>query len=165
RMLWVQGDESGPTGRGEGGRVASATRHWLDRWVRGDRRVRTGAAFEWSRWWSHSAGAAATYPTGVSRSLLLSAPGRLVDRPEDVRVGALPLANPPGGQPAAVTDVPGLGARLPLELLRPIDFPGQHADFTSEPLPAALEVVGAPALHVRVESSTGEAVLFAKLYD
>jgi ABC-2 type transport system ATP-binding protein len=46
-----------------------------------------------------------------------------------------------------------------------VDLPGQHARFTSAPLPEAVEVVGSPTVSIRAASPTGEAVLFVKLYD
>ncbi|MFZ0216211.1 MAG: ATP-binding cassette domain-containing protein, partial [Candidatus Dormiibacterota bacterium] len=45
------------------------------------------------------------------------------------------------------------------------DIAGQHADFVSAPLGTGVDIVGAPTVHLRVASATGQAVLFVKLYD
>ena len=49
--------------------------------------------------------------------------------------------------------------------LGPYDLPGQHVSFESSPLSRALDVVGLPHLRFSLRSTSGEAVLFAKLYD
>ncbi|MBP0459794.1 alpha/beta fold hydrolase [Streptomyces bomunensis] len=45
------------------------------------------------------------------------------------------------------------------------DFPGQYARFVSRPLTSALRITGSPTVRVKVASSTGQAVLFGKVYD
>ncbi|MDQ3358023.1 MAG: alpha/beta fold hydrolase [Actinomycetota bacterium] len=75
------------------------------------------------------------------------------------------LLNPPGGAPAAITAVPGLGAALtgvPTYALAAL--PGQHVAFDTEPLTSALVVGGNPRLSLEV-SSTGEvSTLFVSLW-
>jgi ABC-2 type transport system ATP-binding protein len=84
------------------------------------------------------------------------------------------IINPPGGNPASVSSMPGLGAvigsssRLAGRLA--IDLPGQAARFTSRPLNNQLLIAGASTVRLRVSSLPGlpapdGAVLFAKLYD
>uniref|UniRef100_UPI0034DEAD53 ATP-binding cassette domain-containing protein n=1 Tax=Modestobacter roseus TaxID=1181884 RepID=UPI0034DEAD53 len=46
-----------------------------------------------------------------------------------------------------------------------LEVPGQFAAFASPELDEAVEVVGAPQVRIAVSSPTGEATLFAKLYD
>ncbi len=84
------------------------------------------------------------------------------------------VVNPPGGTPAATSSLPGVGAGQdsPEQLGRALamDVPGQVATFRTEPLTSQLVVSGAPQTRlsisaVRGEPHTGEAVLFAKLYD
>jgi ABC-2 type transport system ATP-binding protein len=77
------------------------------------------------------------------------------------------IANPPDGTPAAITTLPGAGTGGLASLLNgaTLDLPGQHADFITEPVASNLDVVGAPTVQIRAASPTGEAVLFAKLYD
>ncbi len=85
------------------------------------------------------------------------------------------VVNPPGGNPAAVSSMPGLGSiigsssRLAGRLA--IDLPGQSARFTSRPLSSQLLIAGASTVHLQVSAvkgvpvPDGGAVLFAKLYD
>src|SRR5207302_1154470 len=80
--------------------------------------------------------------------------------------GPVALANPAGGQPAARSDLPGVAAAgNGFAGLGPYDLPGQHVSFESSPLSRALDVVGLPHLRFSLRSTSGEAVLFAKLYD
>lgn len=80
------------------------------------------------------------------------------------------FTNPPGGSPPAISAVPGLGGSLAELADRAgqglaLDFPGQFARFNSAPLKENLRITGTPTVRARVQSGTGEAVLFAKLYD
>jgi ABC-2 type transport system ATP-binding protein len=76
-----------------------------------------------------------------------------------------PVVTPAGGTPAAITTVPGLGSLGAALGGAAVEIPGQFASFASEPLEAAVEVVGAPTVELAVSSPTGSATLFAKLYD
>ncbi|HEX2705598.1 MAG TPA: ATP-binding cassette domain-containing protein, partial [Candidatus Lustribacter sp.] len=75
------------------------------------------------------------------------------------------LLTPPGGQPASVTTIPGLGALgasiAPYQLAA---LRGQSAAFDTAPVPSRTGVVGAPRVRLRV-TSTGEVVtLFVSLW-
>ena len=83
---------------------------------------------------------------------------------------------PPGGIPAALSGLPGLGDVLSLVPDAvggaASDLPGQSATFRTDPLDEPLEIAGAPRIRLRVSAVpvpgtavTAEAVLFAKLYD
>ncbi|MCP2331522.1 MULTISPECIES: alpha/beta fold hydrolase [Actinoalloteichus] len=85
-----------------------------------------------------------------------------------------PVLTPAGGQPAAITGLPGLSGVLggspdvAGRLHR--DVPGQVARFTSEPLAEAVTITGTPRVRVQVSqapgaATSGTAVLFAKLYE
>nr|WP_255426502.1 ATP-binding cassette domain-containing protein [Pseudonocardia sp. C8] len=92
---------------------------------------------------------------------------------------AVPLAggeqvvvHPPGGTPAAVTSLPGLGRALgslgSLGAMAGLATPGQSARFTSEPVAEAMQPSGAPRVTVRVSRVPGQpapetAVLFASV--
>jgi ABC-2 type transport system ATP-binding protein len=78
---------------------------------------------------------------------------------------AQPVVTPAGGTPAAITTVPGLGSLGSALGGAAVEIPGQFAAFGSEPLDAAVEVVGAPTVGLTVSSASGSATLFAKLYD
>jgi ABC-2 type transport system ATP-binding protein len=77
-------------------------------------------------------------------------------------------ANPPGGAPAAISGMPGIGSGLGGAASRlSVDVPGEFAAFTSAPLPEQTLVAGSPTVDLDVSGVAGahEATLFAKLYD
>jgi ABC-2 type transport system ATP-binding protein len=76
-----------------------------------------------------------------------------------------PVVTPAGGTPAAITTVPGLGSVTAALGGTTLEIPGQFAAFETEPLDAAVEVVGAPTVELAVSAPGGTATLFAKLYD
>ncbi|HEY3682605.1 MAG TPA: alpha/beta fold hydrolase [Streptosporangiaceae bacterium] len=89
------------------------------------------------------------------------------------------IANPPGGSPASISALPGLGSLIGggsggggsgrigsvagIGGLS-VDMPGQAAVFESAPLAAPLRVTGSPTVRLRV-SGADDIVAFAKLYD
>ncbi len=84
------------------------------------------------------------------------------------------IINPPGGNPASVSSLPGLGAIIGsssrLAGRVSIDLPGQAARFISEPLDNQLLIAGSSTVRLRVSALPGQpspegAVLFAKVYD
>jgi ABC-2 type transport system ATP-binding protein len=79
------------------------------------------------------------------------------------------IVAPPGGAPAALTNLPGTGgavgqassvAGYALGVL-----PGQSARFTSEPLSTPLTLIGSSRIDLDVTGSTPTATLFASLWD
>ncbi|MEU4745611.1 ATP-binding cassette domain-containing protein, partial [Actinosynnema sp. NPDC023658] len=85
------------------------------------------------------------------------------------------VVNPAGGNPAAVSSLPGLGSVVSqssaLSSRLAIDMPGQAAVFQSEPQTAQTLLTGASTVRLRVAAVPGQpvpaegAVLFVKLYD
>ncbi|WP_147943219.1 alpha/beta fold hydrolase [Microbispora sp. CSR-4] len=78
-----------------------------------------------------------------------------------------PIANPAGGSPSSISAVPGLGGLLGGNgggASLALDMPGQAAVFESAPLTKPTQVTGSPTVTIKVYG-TGEATLFAKLYD
>jgi ABC-2 type transport system ATP-binding protein len=85
------------------------------------------------------------------------------------------IVHPAGGNPSAVSGLPGLNGLASsssrLSGLFNFDPPGQSAQFTSAPLDAQLLVTGSSTIRVRVAAdptaakAAPDAVLFAKLYD
>ncbi|MCU1482987.1 MAG: hypothetical protein JWQ19_3773 [Subtercola sp.] len=82
------------------------------------------------------------------------------------------IVNPPGGQPAAVTGLPGLdtssvAGRTAVGLLGAANPPAEQASFVSAPFAAAAVLAGAATVrvHVAPTASTppGEALLYAQL--
>jgi ABC-2 type transport system ATP-binding protein len=79
------------------------------------------------------------------------------------------IVAPPGGSPAALTNLPGSGgafgrassvAGYALGVL-----PGQSARFTSEPLTTPLTLIGSSRIDLDVTGTTSSATLFASLWD
>ena len=79
--------------------------------------------------------------------------------------GSKTFANPPGGQPAAFSSLPGLGAVSALLGGVGADFPGQNVAFDGPTLQAPLEMAGTPSVTLDLGSTTGTVVGYAKLYD
>jgi ABC-2 type transport system ATP-binding protein len=159
RVAWYTGGHDGGTGpSSDADRVTSLTADWLAAWVKGSGRA--PESFTWSR----ITGLDAVNQGAKSGAYSISDyPGLGGTSTTDTRLtgGPQQIANPPAGTPAAISSLPGasLSARLAA------DVPGQHAQFVSAPLAAPVEVVGAPTATIRVASPTGQAVVFAKLYD
>lgn len=162
KVAWIPGGHAVGQTDGNSDRVRTLTTTWFDRWLRRDEVVDTDAAFEWfdqaSGVTREASGVAAQ--AGAIR-LLLSADGRLVaDAPAR---GERSWTGPPGGEPAALTSLPGAGAFG--NVLPAADIGGQHVAFESAPLDAPVQVLGAPSLRVRLTATDGAAIAFAKLYD
>ena len=86
------------------------------------------------------------------------------------------IINPPGGNPASISNLPGLGSIIGtssrLANRVSIDLPGQAARFSSRPLTNQLLIAGASTVRLRVSAlpnaappAQDGAVLFAKPYD
>ncbi len=82
------------------------------------------------------------------------------------------VVNPAGGNPAAISNLPGLGSALSrssaISSRLSLDLPGQAALFQSDALTSQLLLTGSSTVRLRVargDQNSGEAILFAKLYD
>jgi ABC-2 type transport system ATP-binding protein len=164
RVAWFTGGHDGGEGpRSDRDRLRHLTGQWLDFYLAGEGED-PGTSFTWSRITGFSAAgrglATTTYETGTY-------PGLTGERTVSARVSGppQPVANPAGGQPAAVSSLPSAGGLASFVDGVVTDLPGQHARFVSEPLPTQVGVVGSPTVRLRAASPTGEAVLFVKLYD
>ncbi len=162
RVVWYAGGHDG--GASETGRLRELTRAWLDGWLTHGR-APGGPAFSASAVTPSQDGSPDTVRVRTADALPgvtnRSAPGRT---PIQVQGPVQGVAAPPGGSPAAVTALPGLGrlAQLAGTAATP---PGQSAVFSSAPLTRLTTVVGAPTVDLTVTSSAADAVLFAGLYD
>ncbi|WP_206426146.1 alpha/beta fold hydrolase [Nakamurella antarctica] len=131
--------------------------------------------------------------TGNVRSRTLSAPAYpgLAGAPgasivsEQLSGNPQPVINPPGGTPAAISSLPGLGATASTALATlGADIPGQSARFTTTPLAQQLLLTGSAKIDLSItpgpsadqlaggsaggastsSESTSEATFFVKLY-
>ncbi|MGI5213075.1 alpha/beta fold hydrolase [Plantactinospora sp. CA-290183] len=164
RVAWFTGGHDGGEGpQTDRDRLRFLMAQWLDHYVKG-----AGEAPSRSFTWSRISGFDA-----LDRGLVASGyqtadyPG--LDGTARTAVGvagpAQPIANPPNGNPAAISSVPFAGGFSSLLDGVAGDLPGQHARFESAPLADAIDVAGSPTVEIRAASPTGEAVLFVKLYD
>ncbi len=84
-----------------------------------------------------------------------------------LRGDARPVLSPAGGEPAALTGLPGAGELLGQAVAASgaafglAALPGQTAVFTSEPATRTLTVAGSPRVRLSVTSSVSDATLFA----
>jgi ABC-2 type transport system ATP-binding protein len=168
RVDWYTGGHDGGEGpQSDRDRLRFLTVRWLDTYLLGAGPA-AGTGFTYSRIAGIDARANGVVALGYTVDRY---PGTGGEAATTVAVQGppQPAFNPPNGTPAALSALPGVaagatgGGGLAAAVAR--EVPGQHADFLSAPLPATVDVVGAPAVRLRAASPTGEAVLFVKLYD
>ena len=165
RVAWFTGGHDGGAGpQTDQDRLKYLTVQWLDHYVKGDGDA-PADSFTYSRVAGFSALDRGLVTNGYSTDAYpgLSGTGSTqvaLDGP------AQQVANPPNGNPGALSSLPGAGGRLS-ELLGGVagDIPGQFATFQSAPTTGAIDVAGAPTVRLKAASPTGEATLFVKLYD
>ncbi|WP_062214898.1 alpha/beta fold hydrolase [Streptomyces sp. NBRC 109706] len=161
---WIWAGHDG--GISEAERTDRRVVDWFDRYLRDDTDVDTGPPFRVTRITGIDTTNGDTLLRGAASDSYpgLSGPPLTVDLTGEPQT----FVNPPGGAPAAVSSVPGLGGLSQLSGLGfgpAIDFPGQYARFDSLPLTESTRVTGAPSVRLTVSSDTPSAVLFGKLYD
>ncbi|MEH1055698.1 alpha/beta fold hydrolase [Micromonospora sp. CPCC 206171] len=164
RVAWFTGGHDGGTGpTSDSDRVKFLTAQWLDHYVKGEGAA-PGDGFTFSRIAGFDALDRGLVATGYRTA---DYPGVAGDARREIAVTgpAQPIANPPNGNPAAISSVPFAGALGSLLGGVAGDVPGQHARFESAPLADAVDVAGSPTFALRAASPTGAAVLFVKLYD
>ncbi|GLZ36846.1 ABC transporter ATP-binding protein [Actinokineospora sp. NBRC 105648] len=171
KVVWYtgghDGGKPGPELRGE---IADWFRDTLDP----ERRGATRAGFTYAvqgALRAQGAPSVRTVSTGAYPGL--SGGAATERRPLALTGGEQTVVNPPGGNPASISSMPGLGsvisgsARLAGRIS--IDLPGQAARFSSPTMTGQLLIAGASTARLRVASAQGAApdgaVLFAKLYD
>ncbi|QNE73834.1 CocE/NonD family hydrolase [Streptomyces finlayi] len=144
---------------------------WFDRYLR-KKDTGTGPAFAYYRSWRSGYGTAGALPA-LSRAMYLSGDGKLVDNRSEVVRGSRQYNNwpvPTSHSESSLAGLTGLPDRAPY------DTKGTYLGWTSAPLTAPVDVVGAPKATLKVVSpktervqSSGDAsdrlVLFAKVYD
>ncbi|MFJ5137190.1 CocE/NonD family hydrolase [Streptomyces sp. NPDC088707] len=181
RMIWQSWGHSGgqkpgelDLGQGnlEGSYVGQRILGWFDRYLRKNPAADTGPAFAWYRDWQSGYGTAAGVPA-PSQRLYLSGDGKLVDDRAKVARGSRAYSNrlfPTSHSESSLAGTIGLPDP------RPYDTAGTYLGWTSAPLTAPVDLVGAPRATLKVDSPAAERVqgsgdaadklvLFAKLYD
>ncbi|MFE3636775.1 alpha/beta fold hydrolase [Streptomyces sp. NPDC059168] len=164
---WIAGGHDG--GDREDTRVRGRVTAWFDRYLKGDGSAGTGPAFRVTR----TGGVDSTDGAARLRGASADAYPGLRGHPRAVALTGRGqhVANPAGASPPGVSALPGLGGSGGLSRLSALgvgaslDFPGQYARFDSAPLGRDLRITGSPTATVHVTSTTGDAVLFGKVYD
>jgi ABC-2 type transport system ATP-binding protein len=152
-LAWLTGGHDLPfTSKGEA-TIRALTARWLQRWLRKDTKARTGPLFRWDRTTGDGGTASSLPPLRTPTSLPLQG-----------RTSRL-VSNPAGGRPASISSVPGAGALAGVASSLGFDIPGQTAGWDTPVLRTTRELVGGGQLRVHVRSTTGEAVLFARVSD
>ncbi|MET9499037.1 alpha/beta fold hydrolase [Streptomyces sp. NPDC006552] len=162
---WIAGGHDG--GDKETDRTAGRVTSWFDRYLK-DEDVDTGPAFRVTRTGGVDSTDGAATVRGASGDRYPGLRGE--DRVSvPLKSATQTFQNPPGGAPPSISSVPGLGGASQLSSSLgaglALDFPGQFARFDSAPLKKSVRVTGTPTATAHVRSSTGTAVLFAKVYD
>ncbi|MFG1989603.1 alpha/beta fold hydrolase [Actinoplanes sp. NPDC048988] len=165
RVAWFTGGHDGGAGpQTDQDRVKFLTVQWLDHYVKGEG-DKPSDSFTYSRVAGFSALDRGLVTNGYSTGTYPGLGGTGTTQ-ISLEGSAQPIANPPNGNPGALSSLPGTGGRLSTLLAGvAADIPGQFAAFNSGPLAEAVDVAGSPTVRLRAASPTGEATLFVKLYD
>jgi predicted acyl esterase len=137
---------------------------WLAHYLRGDPAA-PALDFTYFRDWirydgdaTPAYGRAAAYPAGEDRSFHLSGTDTLAQDGAAVSAGSAQFVTPAAGAPTSVTEISALSQDVPL-----FDAPGTYAQYTSAPLAADTDVVGAPRARLRVSAAASGAPAGANL--
>ncbi|MFE7571754.1 alpha/beta fold hydrolase [Streptomyces sp. NPDC057539] len=162
---WMAGGHDG--GDRENARLEGRISSWFDRYLKDDKGADTGPAFRVSRTGGIDSTDGQALLRGASSDRYPGLESGTTSVP--LNGGTQTFANPAGGSPPAISAVPGVGGGLSqlssFGVGLSLDFPGQHARFDSAPLDRSLRITGSPTVRATVTSDSGDAVLFAKLYD
>ncbi|HEY0641626.1 MAG TPA: ATP-binding cassette domain-containing protein, partial [Pseudonocardiaceae bacterium] len=169
KVVWYNGGHDGGM---PGRRLRDKIMTWFDFHLAG-RGEDPGTDFEYAVRGSFSGDGLASVRTVYARTY----PGLAGGTPASRRTlplsgGTQPVFVPPGGSPASLSSVPGLGSLSAAASAFggiAVDVPGQAATFATAPLDDQLLLAGSARARLRVAAVPGtgttEAVLFAKLYD
>jgi ABC-2 type transport system ATP-binding protein len=164
RVAWYTGGHDGGLGpTSDQNRLKFLTVQWLDHYLKGLNQD-PGTSFTYSRIAGLDPVEQGRLATGFK---LDGYPGLGGDKTVELNLNGRPqeVANPPQGNPAAITSLPGAGTLGALANSFGGDLLGQSAAWTTPAVNENLNVVGAPTVRIRAASPTGDAVLFVKLYD
>ncbi len=151
-LTWLEGGHDKAFSTKTDTRIRDLTATWFNHYLL-NQNVSTGPVFTWERNSGGRGSASELPPLKALAPLTVEGPSMAL------------LSNPPGGRPAAISSVPGAGDLAGLAGALGFDVPGQGAHWDSPTLKTTRELLGAGSITVHVTSTTGEAVLFAKVLD
>ncbi|MET9592781.1 CocE/NonD family hydrolase [Streptomyces sp. NPDC006516] len=181
KMIWQSWGHSGGqvpgeldlgSGNLETSYVGRRILDWFDRYLHHEEDTATGPEFAYYRDWASGYGTADAVPA-LSRTMYLSGDGALVDSRSEVTPGSRGYTNwllPSSHSESSLAGLIGLPDPAPY------DTRGTYLGWTSAPLSAPVDVVGAPKATLKVVSPKAERaqnsadaadklVLFTKVYD
>ncbi|HZN19854.1 MAG TPA: alpha/beta fold hydrolase [Micromonosporaceae bacterium] len=164
RLAWYTGGHDGGAGpQSDQDRLRFLMAQWLGHYLRGEG-SRPATSFSYSRITGFDAVREDRVASAYS---VVGYPGLGGTAGTTVTVGGPPqrVANPPDGNPAALSSLPSAGGLASLVNGVVTDVPGQHAVFVSPPIESTVDIIGSPQVAIKAAAPTGEAVLFVKLYD
>ncbi|QMU77430.1 alpha/beta fold hydrolase [Streptacidiphilus sp. PB12-B1b] len=177
KVAWYSGGHDAPGTSAETAQLRSLTLAWFDHYLK-HQGPTPSTAFSFTK-----TGTDLSLESGTVSDSTLTAPGYpglpggAAPRSTPVRLNGpeQTVLAPAGGYPAATTSLPGLGGTLaqlgsgsPALGAALAGPPDQQAVFTSAPLAGTVHEVGAASVELHVGPATpgtGDATLFAKLYD
>ena len=171
KVVWFTGGhDGGRPGKDLRGEIAD----WFDFHLRG-RGTDPGTPFEYAVQGSLRAQGAPSVRT-VTADAYPGLSGDTATERRQIQVNGEPqtVVNPPGGNPASISSMPGLGSVISgssrLSGRVSVDLPGQSARFASTAFTQQLLIAGATTARLNISTmpnlpSPDGAVLFAKLYD
>lgn len=166
KLVWVTGGHGATRATlAEAAMIDELGQQWFDFYLR-DSGEDPGTSFEYTE----VSEQAANGPIEGTPETVPAYPGLTGNGPVRLEVPiageAQELQYPAGGTPAALSSLPpGFFPESGDRRQEPTEIADQSAVFESEPLAEALDVVGSPVVNLNVASSSGEAVLFTKVYD
>jgi ABC-2 type transport system ATP-binding protein len=152
-VAWLKGGHDAPFSSANDTKIRTLTAQWFDRYLRKSPKAGTGSVFTWQR--SNGGSGSASLLPPLRPATVVAVSGQ----PTQV------ISNPPGGRPASISSVPGAGALGGIASGLSLDIPGQSARWQTSPLTTTRELVGGGSLTLHVTSTSGTAVLFAKVLD
>ncbi|MCW2928959.1 MAG: transporter related protein [Thermoleophilia bacterium] len=159
RVEWIRAGHDAALDRRRREHLEQAVVRWLDLHVRHRRGTQAGPRFTVELGAGRGYAHASRIPPPVRMRGL-----RLTPTERASADGMTHLVAPPGGLPADTTTLPGYGDLTGVDV--GFDPPaGQRATFRSAPVEEGLELIGTSRIRLQVTSSSGSAILFARLVD
>lgn len=153
---------------------------WFNHYLKGDPAAPSLDFSFFRPWVSYSGnadvayGRSPTYPVGSTENLDLSGTGSLVSPGATVSPGSSTFATTAAGAPTSYSEISAVETNEEPGQ-EPYDVPGSYAEYETAPLAQNTDVIGIPAVNLRVSApvqsaaqslgSVGDLVLFLKLYD